>query len=168
MTRYHLAKLVNWAGMLKSRKRLQKVVFLLQAGGCPLGADFFLHHYGPYSEDVARLTDEMVRENLLIETSEGQPGFERYNYRLSDETSRQLSALDGSAQGEKLKAELAAFEAKARSFLAAELKELEYAATIVYFKQQGYDWPVAVEKATTFKNDEAVKNALRFAQQAVS
>ena len=168
MTRYHLAKLINWAGMLKSRKRLQKVVFLLQAGGCPFDVDFFLHFYGPYSEDVARLADEMVRENLLIETSEGQVGFERYNYHLSDETSRQLSALEVSAQGEKMKAELTAFEAKARFFLASELKELEYAATIVYFKQQGDDWAVSVEKATTFKKDESVKNALGLAQQAVS
>ena len=168
MTRYHLAKLVNWAGVLKSRKRLQKVVFLLQAGGCPFGVDFFLHFYGPYSEDVARLADEMVRENLLLETSEGQAGYERYNYSLSEETSRQLSALEVSAQGLKMKAELTAFETKARSFLATDLKELEYAATIVYFQQLGDNWPVSVEKATRFKKDESVKNALGLAQQAVS
>ena len=168
MTRYHLAKLVSWAGTLKSRKRLQKVVFLLQAGKCPFSADFFLHFYGPYSEDVARLADEMVRENLLVETSEGQAGYERYNYRLSDEASRQLSALEVSAQGEKMKAELTGFEAKARSFLAADLKELEYAATIVYFQQQGNDWETSVEKAAAFKKDESVKTVLGLAKQAVS
>jgi uncharacterized protein len=168
MTRYHLAKLVTWAGTLKSRKRLQKVVFLLQASGCPFGADFFLHYYGPYSEDVARLTDEMVRENLLIETSEGQAGFERYNYRLSEDTERQLTKLEADSRGEKMKAELAAFEVKAQTFLTAELKELEYAATIVYFHQQGNDWEASIREAVKFKKDEAVKNALRLAQQAVS
>ena len=62
MTRYQLAKLVEWAGTLNSRKRLQKVVFMLQAAGCPLQAEFYLNHYGTYSlEDVTRLTDEMVR-----------------------------------------------------------------------------------------------------------
>ena len=168
MTRYHLAKLVDWAGMLKSRKRLQKVVFLLQASECPFGADFYLHHYGPYSEEVARLTDEMVREKLLVETSEGQAGYERYNYRLSDDAKHQLTELEAGSRGDKMKAELTAFEVKAQAFLAADLKDLEYAATIVYFQQQGNDWETSVEKATTFKKDDSVKNALGLAQQAVS
>jgi hypothetical protein len=44
MTRYELAKLAAWAETLHSRKRLQKVVFLLHTAGCPLEADFILHH----------------------------------------------------------------------------------------------------------------------------
>src|SRR5713226_2600892 len=35
MTRYQLAKLVQWAGTLRTRKRMQKVVYLLQLAGCP-------------------------------------------------------------------------------------------------------------------------------------
>ncbi len=36
MQPYHLAKLIQWApdGELKSRKRMQKVVYLLQSAGC--------------------------------------------------------------------------------------------------------------------------------------
>ena len=67
MNRYQLAKIVDWAGTLETRKRMQKVVYLLQVAGCPLGADYTLHHYGPYSHDVARLTDEMVQASLLVE-----------------------------------------------------------------------------------------------------
>ena len=73
MNRYQLAKIVQWAGTLRSRKRMQKMIFLLKAAGCPLDADYDLHHYGPYSQDVARLTDEMVREKLLCETTERAP-----------------------------------------------------------------------------------------------
>jgi uncharacterized protein YwgA len=51
MTRYQLAKLVEWAGTLRTRKRLQKVVFMLQAAGCPFDDGFGLHHFGPYSSD---------------------------------------------------------------------------------------------------------------------
>ena len=66
MNRYQLAKIVQWAGTLRSRKRMQKMIFLLQAAGCPLDADYDLHHYGPYSQDVARLTDEMVRRSFSV------------------------------------------------------------------------------------------------------
>jgi hypothetical protein len=36
MNRYQLAKIVDWAGTLETRKRMQKVVYLLQVAGCPL------------------------------------------------------------------------------------------------------------------------------------
>ena len=45
MNRYQLAKIVQWAGTLRSRKRMQKMIFLLKAAGCPLDADYDLHHY---------------------------------------------------------------------------------------------------------------------------
>ena len=57
MKRYQLAKLIEWSGeSLKTRKRLQKVVYLLQAAGCPLDADYTLH------------LEELAKQ-LLIETS---------------------------------------------------------------------------------------------------
>ena len=98
MNRYQLAKIVQWAGTLRSRKRMQKMIFLLKAAGCPLDADYDLHHYGPYSQDVARLTDEMVREKLLCETTEAHPYGEQYSYVLSDEASRQISAYESSSR----------------------------------------------------------------------
>ena len=63
MNRYQLAKLVEWAGCLHTRKRLQKLVYMLQSAGCPLEAEFTLHHYGPYSQEIAGLSDAMVRIN---------------------------------------------------------------------------------------------------------
>src|SRR5438876_8802937 len=83
MTRYQLAKLVEWAGILNSRKRLQKVVFLLQASGCPIEAEYFLHHYGPYSQEVARMSDEMVQVGLLEESSQPNPVGVQYAYKLT-------------------------------------------------------------------------------------
>ncbi len=168
MTRYQLAKLVEWAGTLRSRKRLQKVVYLLQAAGCPLGADFFLHFYGPYSEDVARLADEMVREHLLEETTTGAGPYEQYNYQITANTLAQMAKLEGSPRGEEMLRELAGFEDKARALLSADLRQLEYAATIVFFYQRTHKWEDAAEKAATFKNDAAVKAALVLAQQAIS
>ena len=73
MDRYQLATLSSWAGErgIQGRKRLQKVVFLLQAAGCPLSSHFTLHHYGPYSRDVAdtwtlKLVLQPFVENALL------------------------------------------------------------------------------------------------------
>jgi uncharacterized protein YwgA len=168
VTRYQLAKLVEWAGSLNSRKRLQKVVFLLQAAGCPLEADFYLHHYGTYSEDVARLTDEMVRLDLLKETSEPFMGGSKYSYQLSEPAQRQLAELEQTDRGRGLAVQLAPFEAKAKALLAADVKQLEYASTILYFRLEGNDWPEAADKAVQFKGTSLVRNALGLAQQALA
>ena len=152
MNRYQLAKIVQWAGTLRSRKRMQKMIFLLKAAGCPLDADYDLHHYGPYSQDVARLTDEMVREKLLCETTEARPYGEQYSYVLSDEASRQISAYESSSRGAGPAKEMAAFESLARKLEQTDLKELEVASTIVFFLKQGDDWTAAVEKTRNFKN----------------
>ena len=95
MNRYQLAKIVDWAGTLDTRKRMQKVVYLLQVAGCPLGADYTLHHYGPYSHDVARLTDEMVQASLLAEKASSNAVGQQYSYSLSDERSQQPCRIRG-------------------------------------------------------------------------
>jgi uncharacterized protein YwgA len=152
MTRYQLGKIVEWAGTLQSRKRMQKLVFLLQAAGCPLDVDYDLHHYGPYSEDLARLTDLMVDERLLEERMEVRPYGEQYSYRLSPESIRQIAEYESRLANSGLARPMAAFEPLARSLCETDLKELEVASTIVFFRAQGNDWPAAVEKACQFKD----------------
>jgi uncharacterized protein YwgA len=152
MTRYQLVKIVSWADPLQTRKRLQKVVFLLQAAGCPLEADFTLHHYGPYSEEVARLTDESVRVALLEERAVENTMGQQYCYRLTESARQKMAQLEETEQGQNLAAQIAPFEALARSLLQADLKELEVAATIFYFRRQNQEWPDAVEKARLVKN----------------
>lgn len=167
MTHYQLAKLVEWAGTLRSRKRLQKVVYLLQAAGCPLDADFFLHYYGPYSQDVALVTNEMAREKLLAETTTGRHPHEQYNYELTESTREQMAEFESSPRGEATLSLMAPFEAKARRLFAVDVKLVEYASTIAYFYAQKPDWAEAVEKAVTYKNDQAVRAALSLAREAI-
>ena len=99
MNRYQLAKIVEWAGTLRARKRMQKLIYLLQAAGCPLDVDYDLHHYGPYSEDVARTTDEMVREKLLGETTETYSYGEQYSYSLTPRSIDQIHRYEAEARG---------------------------------------------------------------------
>ena len=152
MTKYQLAKLVDWAGTLRTRKRLQKVVYLLQAAGCPLEADYGLHHFGPYSPDVAQLTDEMAQAGLFQEARESNGVGQQYSYRLTDRARQQLVAVEATPQGHAWAQPLARFEPLARQLLQRDGKELEVAATMVYFRRQGDDWTAALEKASRLKN----------------
>jgi uncharacterized protein YwgA len=152
MTRYQLAKLVQWAGTLNSRKRLQKVVFLLQASGCPFDADYILHHYGPYSQEVARLSDEMVQVGLLRESSEPNQVGVQYSYDLAPATAKELAQLEKTPQGKKLEKPLSPFEEEAKELLNTDLWLLEVASTMVYFRQQDHSWSESVERTCKFKN----------------
>ena len=151
MNRYQRAKIVEWAGSLETRKRVQKVVYLLQVAGCPLEADYTLHHYGPYSQDVARLTDEMVQASLLTEKMASIAVGQQYSYSLSEKARRSLADYESTPAGRARSTFLAAFLSKSRWLLQADLRDLEYAATIVFFRQQGHDCPAAVEKMCHFK-----------------
>lgn len=153
MTKYQLAKLVEWAeNHLKTRKRLQKVVYLLQAAGCDLGADFRLHYYGPYSEEVATVTDDLVRRNLLSERPHENLAGTQYEYALTDLAKDQLAEAESKAAGRRAAEQLAPFEDLGRRLLRMDLRELEIAATIAYFKRKEETWSKAVESACRFKS----------------
>jgi uncharacterized protein YwgA len=155
MEPYHLAKLIQWApgGELKSRKRMQKIVFLLQTAGCKaLDADFTLHHYGPYSQDVAALTDQMVSGNLLVEEAEpNQQAGCSYSYQLSEEARQSLIKFENEESGRKIAAEIEPFESRAKELLQKGVRDLEYAATAAYFYRQEVDWKAAEAKTCAFK-----------------
>jgi len=163
MNRYQLAKIVDWAGTLDTRKRMQKVVFLLQAAGCPLDAEYTLHHYGPYSQEVARLTDEMVRSGILDENAESNMVGQRFSYCLSEGARKSLSDFERTPRGQAAAKELNQHKDLAHQLFQVDLKDLEYASTAVFSRQQGLDWPEAIEKMCQFKrlalDSPAVKRA---------
>lgn len=151
MNRYQLAKIVEWAGTLETRKRMQKVIYLLQVMGGPFEANYTLHHYGPYSQEVARLTDEMVQAKLLDEQNASNAVGQRFSYSLSDSVRRSLADFESTPTGRIEAEKLAAALSDKRWLLEQELRDLEYAATIVFFHKQGHDWPAAVGKMCQFK-----------------
>jgi uncharacterized protein YwgA len=172
MNRYQLAKIVDWAGTLETRKRMQKVVYLLQVAGCPLGADYTLHHYGPYSQEVARLTDEMVQAGILTETATRNAVGQQFSYTLSESARSNLTVFESTPPGRTQAAQLDEFLSDKRWLLDQDLKELEYAATIVFFHKQGHDWPSSVAKMCEFKGltngCQVVERAETLARQVVA
>ena len=47
------------------KKSLQKIVFLIEAKGIPLGCDYGIHFYGPYSADLDYAVKELSDEGIL-------------------------------------------------------------------------------------------------------
>jgi uncharacterized protein len=155
MNRYQLAKIVQWTGKLRSRKRMQKMVFLLQAAGCPLDAEYDLHYYGPYSQDVAQLADELTRANLLAEEVETRPQGEQYSYTLPQKSIDQIQRYEADPRGMEDAKAMGSYERLARDLAVLDLKELEIGATIVFFRSKGHDWPDAIDKTRSFKKLDA-------------
>ena len=179
MNRYQLAKIIDWAGTLRSRKRMQKLIFLLQAAGCPLDADYDFHKYGPYSQDVARLTDELTREGLLEEEVQRHRFGEHYCYSLSQKTKQQMTDYEESTRGSEQARWMDQFAALARSMCETDPKELEVSSIIVFFRQRGHDWAEAIAKTCTFKDltvqnvllgraDDLARRVMSLAQKSVS
>jgi uncharacterized protein len=159
MNRLQLATLLSWAGAegIRGRKRLQKVVYFLQEAGCPLDCKYILHHYGPYSRDVADRCDEMFAAGLIEEGGGPATGEMQYVYTLKPETQKALNqALDTDMQ---------LFQEKAQALINEQLWTLELGSTILFFYRQFNDWGVALSKACEFKN---VASELEQSRQALA
>jgi uncharacterized protein YwgA len=152
VNRYHLAKLIEIAGQIDTRKRMQKIVFLLQAAGCPFEADFFLHRFGPYSQDVARLTDELVSAGILEELASENAMGRQFAYKLSRVGEAQLHALEQKPSAHAARKTLDAFADLVRELVIANLRELEVASTIAYCHLASKNWENAKLSGCRYKN----------------
>jgi hypothetical protein len=155
MTKHQLARLVAWAGALDTRKRFQKLVYLLQSAGCPLEAEYRPHYHGPYSHEVARLVDELVGQGLLVETCTHSGGGRRFSYALSETARARLREYEATPGGQAAAAALEPFQALFLRLLGADLHELELASTLVFERQRGEGWPRAAETARLLHGEPA-------------
>lgn len=149
MIKYPLAKIISWAGDngLTGRKRLQKVVYCLKSAGVSVDADFYLHHFGPYSWDVAKACDEMVLGEVLVESPASQKS---YSYKLSDKGQELLrKAVE---QPSKDMQALDEMEVLGKQLINEEIWALELGSTILFFQNQGYGDHAAKAAACEYKN----------------
>lgn len=176
MTRYQLAKLVSLAnqGTIESRKRIQKIIFLLNSAGMSLVDDFKLHHYGPYSPEVAKLLDELSLNGILNESETPIGSGTQFNYSLTDSAKTALADLEAEAPKSirKQQSQFNLFNDKiSELFQVDDAWLLELGATIAFFHRKGKGWPEATKLACEFKRvpESAQKSqqALRLAKQIV-
>jgi uncharacterized protein YwgA len=147
---YQVAKIIEWAGVLHSRKRAQKVAYLLNAAGAEFEAEFRLHQYGPYSEDIAGAIDDLVRRRFVIEQSREVRGDTHYSYLLSEMGRAAVTTAEAGAAAQQ-RAEFRLFEVMAKKLLPNDVLQLETAATIAFFAQDADDWTIAIGRACRYR-----------------
>src|SRR3989304_6356762 len=81
-TNYKLAKLIQMAGGLRSRKRIQKKVHFLQCACCNFDLEYRLHYYGPYSSALAERLDLLSRNGILVEAEQATEVGTQDHYEL--------------------------------------------------------------------------------------
>lgn len=68
-TLLQLGVLFTVLGEIQGRKKLQKMVHILQGFGVPFNVRFGYHHYGPYSEELQDSIQACLHDKLLNETT---------------------------------------------------------------------------------------------------
>ena len=172
MDRYALAKLIEWSDTegIAGRKRLQKVVFFLQHAGFPSRADFYLHHYGPYSREIAAECDKLVSLAIVNESTDTSGRHKTFTYTITEEG---VSAIANTKRIHPHAEEIDRFRDMAVELLHKDIWTLELASTIVHFVSTGRSFDDEVKQAFEFKSvsnpdDTSAIQAVDFAKSATA
>jgi uncharacterized protein len=146
---------VETAGKVEGRKRLQKMVHLLQVAGVNVPAEFRIHHYGPFSDELASVAGSMVLEGELEEEAEPVGPYDTYQYLYSAPSSGRS----------RINSEM---KALIQTLDRYSTVELEVASTIAFFEEQGHDRQEAIEQTKSIKPRKTTARVLRQAEEILS
>jgi uncharacterized protein YwgA len=165
MTKYQLAKLISLAGGIKSRKRIQKTVHLLQAAGCPLNvSDYRIHYYGPYSKSLARLVDELTSAGMLLEAASDSDIGVQYEYRIDERVEKSMRRFEKTEHGSKCRDEMERYRDLLTELNDTRPRVLELASTVVAFRKLGVPWRAAIGETAKFKKESEDSNYMEEAE----
>jgi uncharacterized protein len=128
-----VAQLVHTCGKIEGRKKLQKIVHILQCLGHPFQEEFDFLHFGPYSPRLREELDQLKKLNLIQEQESHTPavGYPQYDCTPSETLGKQLREL-GLAQDPGW-AELA------RDLNRLQTPLLEAMSTIMFLQRRGFE-----------------------------
>lgn len=128
----NVAMLIRVCGHVEGRKKLQKMVYILQAMDYPFREQFSYHHYGPYSSQLKREIDLLVREDSeVVSEDEAQAGaYPVYKYSAGNKMESFLQA--GGATSEPDWASLA------KKLNEKGAQDLEAISTVLFLRDRGF------------------------------
>lgn len=121
----HIMLLLKDATEIRTRKKLQKIVYLLQRKGAPFDENFSLHHYGPYSPELQIEVDQLDEADLIDQEFKADSYFFRLTGKGETFIEKEISHVIGVHELKDL----------IRNLNALEPHILEMMATIVYFEK---------------------------------
>lgn len=138
-----VAQLLNHLNRVEGRKKMQKVVHILQELGCPFPFRFEYSFYGMYSQQLRAALDRLEEEGLLTEQPTVGAIHESYTFRRTEKL-------------ENLLPELGFQEPPSWGELASRLnglspQEAEAVSTILYLQRLGYAGDALKSKLSSLK-----------------
>lgn len=151
-----LLGLIQNAGEVIGRKKLQKILYILKKLDYPFQEKFQFHFYGPYSEELSLRIEELCNLNLMSEVKEEKGGYHQYRYTLTKEGEQFLSHYD---------IDMPKVESFIDTLNEQNSRYLELVSTLLYFDNLTRE--LLIEKVKVVKQkqnytDEEINHALSF------
>jgi len=156
---YLLLKPFCELGCVEGRTKAQKIFYLLQSKGYPTHLDYFLHYYGPYSEDLASSL-RFAASSVLVGETPRKVGSDsqRFDYDAAQAGKDLVAALEREIIAPELVDKTKKYCDLARNLNAENATVLELAGTILYFEnERGCSRDEACEKVRKMKPGKADK-----------
>jgi len=157
---------------VRGRTMAQKIFYLLQSLGYPTRLQYFLHYYGPYSEDLTSFLQFASRsEPQLLDEKEEKVGYDgvRFDYTCTGPARELVQALETEVLSPDQVEVVSRFCEKANLLNDKPANVLELAATICYFEnERGCTRAEACEKTRTMKRRKADRGSMKAATALLS
>lgn len=128
---HRILELLGALGEISGRKKLQKIVYILNSQGHDISFDFRYHQYGPYSAELQSELNRLAASGLVSE----QIINNTYCYAISESGKNVLEFLEDRGLGASSKLVIPFDLLKLLSSCDAQL--LELVATIIYVRRLG-------------------------------
>lgn len=138
-----LLSILNQAGEVVGRKKLQKIVFIAKKLNFPFNERYNFHFYGPYSEELTLKIEEMCNLGFIDEVKEKKGGYYQYRYKLSENGKNFLTISD---------IKLEHLDAFTSSINEHSSRFLELVSTVLYFDTCAKG--EVIEKVNTLKKKQ--------------
>ncbi|MEW9671278.1 YwgA family protein [Ammoniphilus sp. 3BR4] len=119
--------LLEQAGEVVGRKKLQKMVYITQKLRFDFNQRFYFHFYGPYSEELTLEVEELCDLGFLEEVLEDKGNYNVYRYRITDKGKDFLQHVKADV-GNLL-------PVLAQQMNASSARFLELVSTVLYFER---------------------------------
>lgn len=124
-----LAQLFICTEGVTGRKKLQKMVHILQTQGVDFGFDFRLALYGAYSSNLSSQVEELVEFGLINESPNSAGGYPTSNFVAQEKLISTLDTLQES--------HIPTWSDFAKSLNEKSSRELEGISTVLYLEKAG-------------------------------
>jgi hypothetical protein len=138
------------ANEVTGRKKLQKMIYILQKSKFPFEEKYEFHFYGPYSEELTLRVEELCNLGFLQEVKEEKSNYFQYHYSITE---------DGESFLKQFASHLPGLEDKVKLLNLQSSRFLELVATMMYFDA----WP----KQTAEEKTQQVKSRQKYTEEEI-